>query len=157
MLSHGIKSSEIPQICTLLWACMSIVKNRIETWYFKRTFKKKFYRCNDESKCKHILFFVNFGILHVTSTLRALCEQAREVSRKRTPPPPRPPKSILGKYGPRGPKIFFPIFRIFFLNFFFLIFWPLLGHFLVQQKFLITPFLAPGQFTTENRAIFGPN
>ena len=43
MLSHGIKSSEIPQICTLLWACMSIVKNRIETWYFKRTFKKKFY------------------------------------------------------------------------------------------------------------------
>ena len=27
----------------------------------------------------------------------------------------------------------------------------------MQQKFLITPFLAPGQFTTENKAIFGPN
>ena len=59
---------------------------------------------------------------------------------------------------PEVPKFVFSIFRIFFLRKkFFLIFWPLLGHFLVQQKFLITPFLAPGQFTTENKAIFGPN
>ena len=59
---------------------------------------------------------------------------------------------------PEVPKFVFPIFRIFFLKKkFFLIFWPLLGHFLVQQKFLITPILAPGQFTTENKAILGPN
>ena len=57
----------------------------------------------------------------------------------------------------RSQNLFFPSFEYFFWKKFFLIFWPLLGHFLVQQKFLITPFLAPGQFTTENRAIFGPN
>ena len=55
----------------------------------------------------------------------------------------------------RSQNLFFPSFEYFFWKK--LIFWPLLGHFLVQQKFLITPFLAPGQFTTENRAIFGPN
>ena len=57
----------------------------------------------------------------------------------------------------RSQNLFFPSFEYFFWKKNFLIFWPLLDHFLVQQKFLITPFLAPGQFTTENRAIFGPN
>ena len=58
---------------------------------------------------------------------------------------------------PEVPKCFSHLSNIFSKKKFLLIFWPLLGHFLVQQKFLITPFLAPGQFTTENKAIFGSN
>ena len=64
---------------------------------------------------------------------------------------------FLKLWSQRSQNLFFPSFEYtFWKNKFFLIFWPLLDHFLVQQKFLITPFLAPGQFTTENRAIFGP-
>ena len=68
------------------------------------------------------------------------------------------PKIDFGqKWSQRSQNLFFPSFEYtFWKNKIFLIFWPLLDHFLVQQKFLITPFLAPGQFTTENRAIFGP-
>ena len=71
--------------------------------------------------------------------------------------PPWPPIDFWQIWSQRSQN-FSPSFEYFFWkNNFFLIFWPLLGHFLVQQKFLITPFLAPGQFTTENKAIFGPN
>ena len=69
-----------------------------------------------------------------------------------------PKKMIFCNSGPRRPKTcFFHLSNILFEKYFFYIFWPLFGHFLVQQKIWATTFLAPVQFTTKNMVILAQN
>ena len=58
----------------LLWYSVLLLKkgfDHIETCYFKGTFKEKFYRNTNDSKCKNILLDLNFTLLYITSILRA--------------------------------------------------------------------------------------